>query len=101
MTNVGERLFVLGSEEPLSENVQITAAAIDALFSVLRSQFHYIVIDVPRIPSPAYRRALEMADRRVIVVDQTMRSMRDAVRITKQFDDVSEQRNMFVLNRFG
>jgi len=43
----------------------------------------------------------------VIVVDQTMRSMRDAVRVTKMFDeDVPggagvNHRNIFVVNRIG
>ena len=109
MTHVGERLFVLGSEEPLSDNVQFTPSAIDTLFSVLRSQFHYVIVDVPRTPAPAYRRALEMADRRVIVVDQTMRSMRDAVRVASLFDDEQvpraerpvDTRYIFVVNRVG
>jgi len=109
MTQHGERLFVLGSEEPLHDNVQITASAIDSVFSVLRSQFHYVVVDVPRIPAPAYRRAFEIADRRVIVVDQTMRAMRDAVRVAKMFGDdeipgaerSAEHRNIFVVNRVG
>ena len=101
MTRVGERLSVLGSEEPLEANIQVTAAAIDTLFSALRTQFHYIIVDVPRIPAPAYRRALEMADRRIIVVDQTMRSMRDAVRVAELFDDASDERNVFVVNRVG
>jgi pilus assembly protein CpaE len=109
MTQHSERLFVLSSEEPLHDNVQITASAIDSLFSVLRSQFHYIVVDVPRIPAPAYRRALEIADRRVIVVDQTMRAMRDAVRLTRMFGDSeipgaersAEHRNIFIVNRVG
>jgi pilus assembly protein CpaE len=109
MTPHRERLFVLGSEEPLHENVQVTASAIDTLFSILRSQFHYIVVDVPRIPGPAYQRALELADRRVIVIDQTMRSMRDAVRLVKLLSDDERSdadpalahRNVFVLNRVG
>jgi pilus assembly protein CpaE len=109
MTKHGERLFVLGSEEPLHENVQFTASAIESLFSVLRSQFHYVIVDLPRIPTPAYRRALEISDRRVIVVDQTMRAMRDAVRVVKMFGDSeipgaghsAEHRNMFVVNRVG
>jgi pilus assembly protein CpaE len=106
MTKHGERLFVLGSEEAIQEHVQFTASAIDTLFSVLRSQFHYIVVDVPRIPIPGYRRAFEIADRRVIVVDQTMRSMRDAVRLKRAFGDSTEaehteHRTIFVLNREG
>jgi len=98
MTQVGERLFVLGSVEPLHDNVQFDPSAIDTLFSALRSQFHYIIVDVPRTPAPAYRRALENADRRVVVVDQTMHSMRDAVRLASLFDD---DRNIFVVNRVG
>ena len=105
MTQHGERLLVLGSEESLHDNVQFTASAIDTLFSVLRSQFHYVIVDVPRIAAPAYRRALEIADRRVIVVDQTMRAMRDGVRLAKMFGengtDPAEHRNLFVVNRVG
>jgi pilus assembly protein CpaE len=105
MTQHGERLFILGGEEPIQDHVQFTPAAVDTLFSVLRSQFHYVIADVPRIPTPAYRRALEIADRRVVVVDQTMRSMRDAVRLKKMFGDNAveraEHRNIFVVNRVG
>jgi pilus assembly protein CpaE len=104
MTQHGDRLFVLGSEEPLHENMQFTVPAIDTLFSVLRSQFHYVIVDVPRIPTPAYRRALEIADRRIIVVDQTMRAMRDAVRLAKLFGgegDFAEHSTLFVVNRVG
>ena len=102
MTQHGERLFVLGGEEPIQDHVQFTPAAVDTLFSVLRSQFHYVIVDVPRIPIPAYRRALEIADRRIIVVDQTMRSMRDAVRLKKAFGDTpGAEQAIFVLNRDG
>jgi pilus assembly protein CpaE len=104
MTQHGERLFVLGSEEPLHENMQFTVPAIDALFSVLRSQFHYVIVDVPRTSTPANRRALEIADRRIVVVDQTMRAMRDAVRLAKMFGgegDSAEHSTLFVANRVG
>jgi pilus assembly protein CpaE len=102
MTQHGERLFVLGGEEPIQDHVQFSPAAVETLFSVLRSQFHYIIVDVPRIPIPGYRRALEIADRRVIVIDQTMRSMRDGVRLKKAFGDIpGAEQAIFVLNREG
>jgi pilus assembly protein CpaE len=102
MTQHGERLFVLGGEEPIQDHVQFTPAAVETLFTVLRSQFHYVVVDVPRIPIPAYRRAFEIADRRIIVVDQTMRSMRDAVRLKKSFGDMpGAEQAIFILNREG
>jgi len=100
MTQHGERLFMLGGEEPINEHVQFTPAAVDMLFTVLRGAFHYVIADVPRIPVPAYRRALEIADRRIIVVDQTMRSMRDAVRLKRMLGDDAD-RSIFVVNRVG
>src|SRR5262249_3407851 len=105
MTQHGERLFMLGGEEPIDEHVQFTPSAVDMLFTVLRGAFHYVIADVPRIPVPAYRRALEIADRRIIVVDQTMRSMRDAVRLKKSYGDAGvesgEHRTIFLVNREG
>jgi len=100
MTQHGERLFVLGGEEPIQDHVQFTPTAVETLFNVLRSQFHYVIADVPRIPIPAYRRAFEIADRRVIVVDQTMRSIRDAVRLKRMLGEDAD-RNIFVVNRVG
>jgi len=102
MTPHGERLFVLSAEEPLHEHLQFTAGAVDTLFSVLRSQFHYVIVDVPRNPAPPYRRALDIADLRVFVGDQTMRSVRDLVRQRAAFGEGSaEHRSLFVLNRQG
>ena len=49
----GERLFVLSAEEPLRIDTEFTAEAVDKLVGVLRTQFHYIVADVPRIPGSA------------------------------------------------
>jgi pilus assembly protein CpaE len=102
MTPYGERLFVLGSEEPLQEDLQLTVSAVDTLFTVLRSQFHYVVVDVPRIPAAPYRRALDVADLRVMVADQTMRSVRDTVRLrTVLGEGGAERRNIIVVNRGG
>src|SRR5260370_31541419 len=56
MTPVGERLFVLSSEEPLSEDLHFTAVAVETLVSALREQFHYVILDIPRIPAAPYRR---------------------------------------------
>lgn len=104
MTSCGERLFVLSSEEPLSDEVRVTADAIEAIVSVLRPLFHYLIVDVPRIPSPAYRRVLEIADLRIIVADHTLHSVRDAVRLRTLLsdgDDDGELRNLLVVNRSG
>ena len=104
MTPVGERLFVLSSEEPLRDEVRFTAEAVATLVSALREQFHYIVLDVPRMPAPPYLRALDMADFRIIVADQTLRSVRDTVRLRTALGDGDRDgthRNILVVNRHG
>ena len=69
MTPIGHRLFVLSSEEPLRDDLEITAEAVGTLVGALREQFHYIILDVPRIPATPYRQALVTADFRLIVGD--------------------------------
>jgi pilus assembly protein CpaE len=102
MTPVGERLFVLSSEEPLAEDLHFTAAAVETLVAALREQFHYVILDVPRIPAPPYRRAPDMADFCIIVADQTLRSVRDTVRLrTALGEGDSRHRDIVVVNRHG
>ena len=102
MTPVGERLFVLSSEEPLAEDLHFTAVAVETLVSALREQFHYVILDVPRILAAPYRRALEMADFRVTVADQTLRSVRDTVRLRAAIGEGEGKRpNILVVNRHG
>ena len=82
MAPVGERLFVLSAEEPLRRGSEFhRRGGRDAGLGVCATQFHYMIVDVPRIPAPPYRRALDTADLRIIVADQTLRSVRDTVRL--------------------
>src|SRR2546423_5474483 len=100
MTPVGERLFVRSAEEPLSEDLHFTAVAVETLVSAVREQFHYVIVDVPRIPAAPYRRALELADFRVTVADQTLRSVRDTVRLRQAIGEgEGKQPNILVVNR--
>jgi pilus assembly protein CpaE len=102
MTQQSERLFVLGSQEPLEQELLFPATSIDKLIDVLREQFHYVVIDVPRLPSAVARRVLANADTRVIVVDQTLQAVRDAVRLSRLGGtDRGERRDLIVVNRRG
>jgi pilus assembly protein CpaE len=102
MTPVGHRLFVLSSEEPLRDDLEITAEAVDTLVGALREQFHYVIVDVPRIPATPYWQALSIADFRIIVGDQTLRSVRDIVRLRSMLGEGDgKQRDGFVVNRYG
>jgi pilus assembly protein CpaE len=84
----------------LRDDVRFTAESVDTLVSALRDQFHYVIFDVPRVPAAPYRRALETADLRIIVADQTLRSVRDTMRLRAAIGD-GEQRNLIVVNRHG
>jgi pilus assembly protein CpaE len=98
----GERLFVLSAEEPLRTSAEFTAEALDTLVRVLRTQFHYIIADVPRIPVSPCWQVLDTADLRIIVADQTLRSVRDTVRLREEFRAAdTAHSNMIVINRFG
>jgi pilus assembly protein CpaE len=97
-----ERLFVLSSEEPLRDEMEFTAEAVDTLLGELRAQFHYVIADIPRITATPYRLALDVADHRVIVADHTLRSVRDTARLrTALGGSASAHRNVLVINRSG
>jgi len=99
---LGDRLFVLSAEEPLRADAEFTAEAVETLVAVLRTQFHYIIADVPRIPAAPYRQALDIADVRVIVADQTLRSVRDTVRLRDALGERDPASSDFlVVNRSG
>jgi pilus assembly protein CpaE len=102
MTPIGERLLVLSSEESLGDDVSFAADAVDTLVTALSEQFHYVIIDVPRIPAAQYRRTLEVADVRVLVADQTLRSVRDTGRLRAVLGEGDgKRRNILVVNRHG
>jgi len=102
MARVGERLYVMSSEEPLFSEASFTSAALETLISVLRQQFHYVIVDVPRIRSTEYRCALDMSEIRVLIADQTLRSVRDIMRWRAAFEQGrSDQRDIVVINRSG
>jgi len=102
MTMHSERFFVFSSEEPLHEVVKFTPDAVEKLVSVMRTQFHCVIVDVPRVQDAAYRKVLELADLRIIVADQTLRSARDASRIRTVLEENDpEHLNLLVVNRAG
>jgi pilus assembly protein CpaE len=102
MTKHSDGLFVLCSEEPLRDEIGFTAEAVSTLINALRAQFHYVIIDVPRCTAAPYRLALDAADRRIIVVDRTMLSVRNTARLQAALGGSDAvRRNLFVVNRSG
>ena len=98
----GERLFVLSGEEPLRADTEFNAEAVETLVGALRTQYHYVIADVPRVPVPPYQRALDVADIRIIVADKTLRSVRDTVRLRDALGQGEGAHcNLLVVNRSG
>ncbi|MGB8842040.1 MAG: P-loop NTPase [Aliidongia sp.] len=102
MTQYGDRLFVLAAEERVDQRVNIAPKALDTLLPLLRQQFHYVILDLPRTEVELRQAAMEQAHMRLLVTDQTIRSIRDTHRFRSLFDaPKSGQRNLLVVNRVG
>jgi pilus assembly protein CpaE len=78
---VSERLHVLASEEKLSEPLSYAPGAARRLIEALRVRYNFIVLDVPFLPMPCNREMIEFAHHRVIVMDPSLASVRDTLRL--------------------
>jgi pilus assembly protein CpaE len=78
---VAERLHVLASEEKLSEPLNYSKGAAQRLIETLRVRYNFIVMDVPFLPMASNRELLEYAHHRVIVMDPSLASVRDTLRL--------------------
>jgi pilus assembly protein CpaE len=102
MTRFGDRLFVLAAEERVDQRVNIAPKALDTLLPMLRQQFHYVILDLPRTEIELREAAMDQAHMRILVADQTIRSIRDTHRFRPMLDaPKSGQRNLLVVNRVG
>ncbi|HLZ66964.1 MAG TPA: AAA family ATPase [Aliidongia sp.] len=102
MVRSGDRLFLLSSEEKIEKPFRLDPDALAPLFDVLRKQFHYVVVDVPRSNGAFLHPMLEISNTRVVVVDQTAHAIRDLLRLRGMIDAPQlGQRNLIVLNRWG
>jgi pilus assembly protein CpaE len=98
----GERLFVLSSAESLCDELRFAPEAIETLVAALQSDFHYVVVDVPRTPSALTQRTIDLAAVRVLVADETIRSAREIVRLREVLGKrPGTGRNLLVINRSG
>ncbi len=78
---VAERLQVLASEEKLTEPLHYAPGAARRLIEALRVRYNFIIMDVPFLPMQSNRELIEYAHHRVIVMDPTLASVRDTLRL--------------------
>ena len=78
---VAERLQILASEEKLHEPLMYAPGAALRLIETLRVRYNFIVMDVPFLPMACNRELIECAHHRVVVMDPTLASVRDTLRL--------------------
>jgi pilus assembly protein CpaE len=78
---VAERLHVLASEEKLTEPLNYAKGAAQRLIETLRVRYNFIILDVPFLPLPCNREMLEFSHHRVVVMDPSLASVRDTLRL--------------------
>ena len=97
---VSKRLHVLACEEKLTETVSCSQNAAASLLEALRRRYNFVVIDVPCSPLPLHRDLLMKAHQRVVVMDPTLASVRDALRLLALPNGPAQSRRaLLVLNR--
>jgi pilus assembly protein CpaE len=97
---VSKRLHVLAGEEKLTDTVNYTPNAAAQLLTVLRKRYNFVVIDVPCSPLPLHRDLLMLAHQRVLVMDPTLASVRDTLRLLALPNGpMQPRRGVLVLNR--
>jgi pilus assembly protein CpaE len=74
-------LQVLASEEKLHEPLNYAPGAARRLIETLRVRYNFIIMDVPFLPMPCNRELIEFAHHRVIVMDPSLASVRDTLRL--------------------
>ncbi len=99
---VTERLSVLAGDEKVTEAAEIAEGAGRALLAALRRRYNFVVADVPSAPLPLYRELLMLAHQRVLVMDPTLASMRNTLRLLALPTGPDQvRRAVIVLNRLG
>jgi pilus assembly protein CpaE len=99
---VSERLSVLAGDEKIAEVADVAEGAGRTLLAALRRRYNFVVADVPSAPLPLYRELLMLAHQRVLVMDPTLSSMRNALRLLALPTGPDQvRRAVLVLNRLG
>ena len=102
MTNAGDRLRILGAEEPLEDKLNLGNDGLATLLTDLTTTVDCIVVDLPRSLGPMTRHILGVADAIGIVTDLSLPAMRDTQRLIGLIRGMREKARLFVIvNRMG
>ena len=100
--HVTDRLSVLSSEEKLNEPTAVAPNAAQQLLNIVRRRYNFVIVDVPFRPIQLNRDLFELSHQRVLVMDPTLPSVRDTLRLMMLPNGPAQSRRaIIVLNRLG
>jgi pilus assembly protein CpaE len=99
---ISARLHLLASEEKLGDRLNYAPGAASRLIEALRARYNFVILDLAFLPAALNRELLEFVHHRVIVIDPTLASVRDCLRLLSLPNGPWQpQRPTLVLNRQG
>jgi pilus assembly protein CpaE len=99
---VSGRLHVLAGEMKLADQPDYAPRAAETLLGALSRRYNFVVADVPFRPHAMFRDLLDLAHQRVLVMEPTLASVRDALRFLALPPGPAQvRRPVIVLNRVG
>ncbi len=99
---IGERCDVLGSQVDLSESVPVASNGPRHLISILKKKYNFVIADIPDFLEEVNRNIIDICDQRVVILDPTLPSLRDTLRIVAASRSSTHGvRPLIVLNKFG
>lgn len=99
---VQNRLSLLASPPDPGCNPTIAEGGARRLIDAVRFRFNFVIVDLPFLPIPSHRELLELAHHRVIVLDPSVASLRDMLRLLALPNGAGQpQRPTILLNREG
>ncbi len=99
---ISERLSVLAGDEKIADPVNAADGVGRTLLAALRRRYNFVVADVPAWPLPMMRELLMLSHQRVLVLDPTLASLRNTLRLLALPTGPDQARRpLLVLNRAG
>ena len=97
---ISERLHLLAAEEKLDEPLIYAPGAAAKLVQSLRARYNFTILDLPSQPALLNRELSSLVHHRVIVMDATLASVRDCLRLLALPNGPWQpQRPTLILNR--
>jgi pilus assembly protein CpaE len=99
---IADRLHILAGDEPILKPLHYAPGAAQRMIEALRVRYNFIILDLPFLPVPSHRELLDLAHHRVVVMDPTLASVRDTLRLLAlPRGPWQPQSPTLVLNRYG